>query len=38
MNKKTEMESKAKRGELTCIGVSRNAVFDKEGKLFLDMD
>lgn len=31
---KTEMEAKAKRGELE--GVSKNAVFDKKGKLFLD--
>ena len=31
---KVEMEAKAKRGEIK--GVSKNAVFDKKGKLFLD--
>ena len=31
---KAEMEAKAKRGEIE--GVSKNAVFDKKGKLVLD--
>ena len=31
---KCEMEAKAKRGEIE--GVSKNAVFDKKGKLVLD--
>jgi len=36
MNKKEEMERKARKGELE--GVSKFAVFDEEGNLFLDMD
>jgi len=31
---KAEMEAKAERGEIE--GVSKNAIFDKKGKLFLD--
>ena len=31
---KCKMEAKAKRGELE--GVSKNAVFDRNGKLYLD--
>jgi len=31
---KTEMEAKAKRGEIE--GVSKRAIFDKDGNLFLD--
>lgn len=34
-NLKSKMETKAKCGELK--GISKNAVFDKDGKLFLDM-
>jgi len=37
-NLKTEMESKAKRGELLKEGISRNAIFNTDGTLFLDMD
>ena len=33
-NLKREMEAKAKRGEIE--GVSKHAIFDKEGNLFLD--
>lgn len=36
MNKKEEMERKAKRGEIE--GVSKFAMYDEEGNLFLDMD
>ena len=36
INKKTEMESKAKRGELIEEGISKHAVFSREGTLFLD--
>jgi len=35
-NKKAEMESKAKRGDLLEQGISRHAVFNKDGTLFLD--
>jgi len=35
-NKKAEMESKAKRGELLEKGISRNAIFNEDGTLFLD--
>jgi len=35
-NKKEEMERKARRGELP--GVSKFAIFDEDGNLFLDMD
>jgi len=36
-NIKAEMESKAQRGELEYDGISRNAIFNKEGNFFLDM-
>jgi len=36
ISKKEEMEMKAKKGEIP--GVSRFAVFDEDGNLFLDMD
>jgi len=36
MSKKEEMERKAKRGEIS--GVSKFAIFDEDGNLFLDMD
>jgi len=35
-NKKEEMEAKARKGKLP--GVSRFAVFDEDGNLYLDMD
>jgi len=34
---KEEMELNAQRGELEYMGISRNAIFDEEGNLFLDM-
>ena len=36
VNKKAEMEAKAKRGELLEKGISRNAIFNEDGTLFLD--
>ena len=36
VNIKKEMESKAKRGELIKEGISRNAIFNTDGTLFLD--
>ena len=36
VNKKVEMEAKAKRGELLEEGISRNAIFSEDGTLFLD--
>jgi len=35
-NTKAEMESKAKRGELLKEGISKHAIFNKDGTLFLD--
>ena len=35
-NIKAEMESKAKRGELIEEGISKNAIFNRDGTLFLD--
>jgi len=36
-NIKAEMESKAQQGKLEHEGISRNAVFNKDGNLFLDL-
>ena len=35
-NLKEEMESKAKRGELIKEGISKHAIFNTNGTLFLD--
>jgi len=34
---KEEMELNAQRGELEYMGIRRNAIFDEEGNLFLDL-
>lgn len=35
-NIKAEKEAKAQRGELQNEGISRNAIFNRDGTLFLD--